>query len=548
MSFPVDQQISDYLERIRASGALGKSNRRLVLLEHLIRAEADGCGGQLKAYSIGLDIFGKDPDFDPQSDSVVRVEIGRLRTAIAVFESSTFADCELQVDIPKGTYRPKLTLRENRVHETGHTASKNQQAKSVGKKPWKPISAVLVFLACTGLGLFGLYNFYAQPEETRIAVQLDDFSGAMGRNAALVLRQDLSKNKAISVLLSPPDNGIHPQAAFLVTGSVQLEPGETRINVELLSTRDNEVLWSESIHIDDRKDFDGSVSERIGRDLKLRLFGATKELLEGRAPEELTPEQLFIMGTWVPGPAINAVDWELERVRLMEIALEKDPGFGAAHSVIADKLAYLANVYGPSNTPEMMNRAKWHAQRAMELAPLDANVVFNVAQSQWHSGSIAQSFITMQRVTELDPNHALAQFLSRMIPYSCASAPDAVLQDAIAFDAALLPDNPIRWLTLTWIAWLHAYRGEFELALEAEQRASLVFEIPYTFMRHAMLLNTLGRPEEAAAIIQRQKTNWPDIDPAHFSNVTIPRLCREQAESTRFVALYEELSLALKRQ
>ncbi|MET1415655.1 hypothetical protein ABVF61_25520 [Roseibium sp. HPY-6] len=548
MNFPDEQQISDYLERVRASGALGKSNRRLFLLEHLIRAEAEGSGGQLKAYSIGLDIFGKGPDFDPQSDSVVRVEIGRLRTAIAVFESSEFADCDLQVEIPKGTYRPTLTKRTIDARQTESMERDDAPARPAPFKPWKLIAAAVFMAVCVGLAVFGLGWFVTPQGDSRIAVQLDDFSGASGPETATILRRGLSNNKALSVLLAPQNGDIHPDAAFVVRGSVQVDPGETQVDIELINAETDAISWSKTIHIDDRRDFDTAISERIGRELRVRLFGASKELLEGRDPETLTPEQLFVMGTWVPGPAINAVEWELERVQLMEIALRKDPDFGAAHSVVADKLAYLANVYGPSNTPELLTKARWHAQRAMELAPLDANVVFNVAQSQWHSGSIAQSLATMKRVTELDPNHALARFLARMIPYSCAAAPDSVVEQAIAFDNALSADNPIRWLTLTWIAWLHAYRGDFTLALEAEQRAALIFEIPYTFMRHAMLLNKLGRPEQAAAVIERQKSNWPDIDPAHFSSVTIPRLCSEQPDSTRFIELYSELETALLNQ
>jgi len=73
----------------------------------------------------------------------------------------------------------------------------------------------------------------------------------------------------------------------------------------------------------------------------------------------------------------------------------------------------------------------------------------------------------------------------------------------------------------------------------------LIFEIPYTFMRHAMLLNKLGRPDEAVAIIKRQQANWPDIDPNHFASVTVPRLCSENFEEKRFISNYEELSLAM---
>ena len=543
MEKPNDQQIEEYLAQVEASGALGKSERRKKLLRHLILAEAEGDGGQLKAYSIGLDIFGKSEDFDPQSDSVVRVEVGRLRTAIALFEASDFAVCALKVEIPKGTYRPTFSFRDvagPADSATGSVATNEQYGKI-----WL-IPAAAVALSIIAMAFWFIWSDRGEGGDSRIVVQINDLFGERGAEAASILRQGLLANKAVSVLLEPNDGGIDPMAEFLLSGSTTSGQTNTGVSIELINARTNKLAWSRTVELDN-ENFRQGLIDHVSRELRVRLFGVTKELLEGRDPENLTPEQLFIMGTWVPGPAVNAVSWELERVELMEVALRKNPEFGAAHSVVADKLAYLANVYGPSDTPELLDKAKFHAQRAMELAPLDANVVFNVAQSQWHSGQISASHATMRRVTELDANHTIAQFLSDVIPYTCATAPQTAVDAATAFDDSLSADNPIRWLTLTWVAWLHAYRGEYDRALAAEEHAALIFEIPYTFMRHAMLLNKLGRTDEAAELLERQKANWPDIDTAHFASVTIPRLCSEADNAGAFIGLYEELDAALSR-
>lgn len=98
------------------------------LLEHLIRAEVAEQGGTLKAYALGLDVFDKSETFDPTSDSSVRVEIRRLRTAIALFEASDYAETDLRVAIPIGTYRPTLTLRIIKVPEPQKQAPKTVSA------------------------------------------------------------------------------------------------------------------------------------------------------------------------------------------------------------------------------------------------------------------------------------------------------------------------------------------------------------------------------------------------------------------------------------
>lgn len=94
---------------------------------------------------------------------------------------------------------------------------------------------------------------------------------------------------------------------------------------------------------------------------------------------------------------------------------------------------------------------------------------FNVAQSQWHSSRLKDAIRTMNRVVELNPNFALAEFFTNLIPYSCVTAPDDVVAEATAFDQSLGSDNPVRWVTLIWLGWLHLNRDEYEMVLEAEK-------------------------------------------------------------------------------
>lgn len=539
------QNIDAYIARIRLSGAMGKSERRLRLLEHLVKSEVLDKGDKLKAYSIALDIFDRSEDFDPTTDSIVRVEVGRLRTAVTLFENSKFADTEIYVEIPVGTYRPVITRRAlpAKIDATENAAS---APKSTAKQ-WRGVSGLLALAALVLVGWSIWSVQFQNTVENVIAVQIDDLSGAdnTGQEAGLILRRVLARNTSITVLSSPEGTSLHPHAEFLLRGAVTDDDGKRQASVELINARTSQTVWAKSITAQSGITLESALENTIGNELRVILFGVTKDVLEGRNPNRLTSEQLFVMATWVPGPATNAVQWEIERTELMQLALKKQPDFGAAHSVLADKLAYLANVYGPSNTPELRAKAAWHAQRAMELAPLDPDVVFNVAQSQWHSGRIRESAQSMRRVVDLDKSHDLAVFLKLVIPYSCAEASNDVLADAVRFDANLSADNPIRWLTLTWIAWLHLHREEYKEALEAETQASLIFQIPYTFMRKAMLLNKLGSPDQAADVIRGQKDNWPDIDPWHFAQVTIPRLCSEEPSADRFISNYEELAEAM---
>ena len=107
-----EAELTEYLDSVASSRVLGKSGRRLKLLEHILHKEVAGEGASRKAYSIGIDAMDKPDDFDPSIDSSVRVEMGRLRTALVQFEKRTDIDCALVVDIPVGSYRPNNQKRD----------------------------------------------------------------------------------------------------------------------------------------------------------------------------------------------------------------------------------------------------------------------------------------------------------------------------------------------------------------------------------------------------------------------------------------------------
>ncbi len=60
--------------------------------------------GALKEYQIATEVFGRPADFDPQVDSLVRVQAGRLRSKLAEYYSSEGIEDSMIVELPKGTY------------------------------------------------------------------------------------------------------------------------------------------------------------------------------------------------------------------------------------------------------------------------------------------------------------------------------------------------------------------------------------------------------------------------------------------------------------
>ncbi len=72
-------EIEQKLNAILASPEFASSPKMQALLRYIVEASVNGDGDKLKGYTIGLDVFDRGEDFDPRTDSIVRVQMARLR-------------------------------------------------------------------------------------------------------------------------------------------------------------------------------------------------------------------------------------------------------------------------------------------------------------------------------------------------------------------------------------------------------------------------------------------------------------------------------------
>lgn len=78
------------------------------ILSYVCKTSLDGEPGSLKEYNIAVDALGRDPDFDPNGDSIVRVEVSRLRKRLRQYYEAEGADHEIRIVIPEIGYIPKI--------------------------------------------------------------------------------------------------------------------------------------------------------------------------------------------------------------------------------------------------------------------------------------------------------------------------------------------------------------------------------------------------------------------------------------------------------
>src|SRR5262245_11389158 len=97
-------QLQSEIERLVASHALHGSESLCKLLRYLGKQAVEHPGVPVKEYQIATEVFGRQADFDPQLDSMVRVQAGRLRAKLAEYYNSEGTNDRLIIELPKGSY------------------------------------------------------------------------------------------------------------------------------------------------------------------------------------------------------------------------------------------------------------------------------------------------------------------------------------------------------------------------------------------------------------------------------------------------------------
>jgi len=81
----------DELERVLSSACFARSERTSKLFRFLVERRLEGRESELKESVIGVEVFGRKPDYDPKIDSTVRTEAVRLRARLSEYYSTKTA-------------------------------------------------------------------------------------------------------------------------------------------------------------------------------------------------------------------------------------------------------------------------------------------------------------------------------------------------------------------------------------------------------------------------------------------------------------------------
>src|ERR1700678_340724 len=95
------EQFFQQIDNIIKSHSLRGSESLCKLLQYLAKQSLDHPGAPLKEYQIATEVYGRPADFDPQSDSTIRVQAGRLRLKLAEYYATEGPSRPTVVKVPK---------------------------------------------------------------------------------------------------------------------------------------------------------------------------------------------------------------------------------------------------------------------------------------------------------------------------------------------------------------------------------------------------------------------------------------------------------------
>jgi hypothetical protein len=106
-----DADVRRQLHRIVESEVFRRSAQMERFLTLAVERALEGRPEELKEYALGRDVFNRGEDYDPRTDSIVRVEAQRLRRKLREYYESHGGSDPVVITLPPGSYVPAFEYR-----------------------------------------------------------------------------------------------------------------------------------------------------------------------------------------------------------------------------------------------------------------------------------------------------------------------------------------------------------------------------------------------------------------------------------------------------
>jgi hypothetical protein len=108
---PSEQEIRTNLKSLLSSNIFSSATRSSRFLQYVVEESLAGKEEAIKEGVLGFEVFDRVRDFDPRLDAIVRVEATKLRLRLERYYQGEGSQATVEIEIPKGTYVPRFSIR-----------------------------------------------------------------------------------------------------------------------------------------------------------------------------------------------------------------------------------------------------------------------------------------------------------------------------------------------------------------------------------------------------------------------------------------------------
>jgi len=481
-------EIGAQMARVLSSKDFDASDRNRRFLEYVVQEAMAGRADRIKAYSIATTVFGRNEDFDPQQDAIVRIEAGRLRRSLDRYYLTSGRNDEVRISIPVGAYVPVFLRYSGPADGAATSVGGILIEQGTGHKAvHRPTIHVCEFV----------------PEGA--APGLADLAGSVTRRviAALARFTDLS--------VVGPD---HPEEAvdFVLSGSVAAADGKVVAESLLRETAHGHYIWSDCFECgslsEDRVAQRIAIADRIvvavGQPSGVLISYLAQEAPNsGSAASESFESVLQFHSSWRsfdPG--------QIDRVRqALERTIQRDPHYAEAFACLSQLYsnAIRFNYIGVASDHHRLQPAISLARQAVHLSPGSSRSYLALGIALWFDGQVENALAALRKSRELNPNdmEVIAELGLRHCLRADWDEGVPLIEEAYRRNQALPATHRIG------LSMWHCHLGRFDKAL-VEARNMDMPDVIYPWVMIAVSAHRLGRFREAKSALGSILALCPD--------------------------------------
>lgn len=494
-------EIRDCVQSILTSTDFDTSERNRRFLSYVVEETLAGRPDRIKAYSIATSVFGRDERFDPQVDSIVRIEAGRLRRSLERYYLTSGGNDPIRITIPRGSYVPRFSHPQAALTDPQMALQPPASAACVAGK-------LRVFVAAFEMeGDQQLLPNFSRGLTRQIIAGLTRFQTITVFCGGAALGGDGHTGPG-----SPEPGGFD----FVLSGGTSLTPARLGIEALLTDARDGQLVWAETYESEVsletalavRDDRAAAIVRTLAQPYGV-LFATQISRATERRDHGATLEAVAMYHVYR-----RTFDLELyDTVRLaLEEAISRDPRNAEAHACLSQVYSAAIRFHLSTPAPQInpIQRALHLARRAIELSPRMSAAFFSLAVAQWFAQDVCGCFASLETARALNPNDTeiLAELGLRLAMRMDWDRAIPLLEEAYARNPALPGTYRVALALWHFVEGRHAESYREALLINAPR-------VVYQHVLEAISAHALGNTAARDAAFRSLLA----IDPAYLDRV-----------------------------